>query len=72
MTGAVGKVAIITQRAKASGRAIALPLAHDGADVGIIDLNAHTAESVAEKARVLGRSICTARLAWIIWQVIAI
>ncbi|AQA03144.1 diacetyl reductase [Mycobacterium sp. MS1601] len=49
------KVAIITGAGQGIGRAIALRLAHDGANIGILDLNLEKAEAVAGEIRELGR-----------------
>lgn len=50
-----GKVALVTGGGQGIGRAIALRLAQDGADVGIADLNEEAANTVAEEIRALGR-----------------
>jgi NAD(P)-dependent dehydrogenase (short-subunit alcohol dehydrogenase family) len=50
-----GKVAIVTGGAHGLGRAIALRLADDGADVMVADLLGGDAESVADEVRALGR-----------------
>jgi meso-butanediol dehydrogenase/(S,S)-butanediol dehydrogenase/diacetyl reductase len=50
-----GKVAVVTGAARGIGRAIALRLAADGADVAINDVNAEGAEKVAEEVSALGR-----------------
>ena len=50
-----GKIAVITGAGQGIGRAIALRLAGDGADIGIVDLNAEKAETVAAEIRSLGR-----------------
>jgi len=49
------QVAIVTGGGQGIGKAIALRMAADGADVGIIDVNGTTAESTAEEIRDLGR-----------------
>ncbi len=51
-----GKTAIVTGGAHGLGRAIALRLADDGADVMVADLLGGDAESVADEVRALGRS----------------
>jgi len=53
-----GKIAVVSGAARGIGRAIALALATDGADVGLIDLNDGVAETAAA-VRALGR-----RAAW--------
>lgn len=50
-----GKVAVVTGAARGIGRAIALALARDGADVVVGDVNAEGAEAVASEIRALGR-----------------
>ena len=50
-----GKVALVTGGGQGIGRAIALRLAGDGADVAIADLDREKAEGVAEEIRALGR-----------------
>jgi 3-oxoacyl-[acyl-carrier protein] reductase len=49
------QVAIVTGGGQGIGKAIALRLAADGADVGIIDVNGTIAESTSEEIRDLGR-----------------
>ena len=50
-----GKVALVTGAGQGIGRAIALRLASDGADIAIVDVNPSKMESVAEEVRGLGR-----------------
>jgi meso-butanediol dehydrogenase/(S,S)-butanediol dehydrogenase/diacetyl reductase len=53
--GIQGKVAIVTGAGRGIGRAIALRLADDGADVAVNDVRAEGAEQVAEEIRARGR-----------------
>jgi meso-butanediol dehydrogenase/(S,S)-butanediol dehydrogenase/diacetyl reductase len=50
-----GKVALITGAGQGIGRAIALRLAHDGADIAITDLNEEKMKTVAGEVRAVGR-----------------
>ena len=50
-----GKVALVTGGGQGIGRAIALRLAGDGADVAIADLDLERAKEVADEVRALGR-----------------
>ena len=50
-----GKVAVVTGAARGLGRAIALKLAHDGADVSVWDLNLEGAQETARMIRERGR-----------------
>src|SRR5690348_4457736 len=50
-----GKVAVVTGAARGLGRAIALKLARDGADVSVWDLNLEGAEETARMIRKEGR-----------------
>ncbi|KAA3638897.1 MAG: SDR family NAD(P)-dependent oxidoreductase [Proteobacteria bacterium] len=49
------KVALITGAGQGIGRAIALRLANDGADIAIVDLNEKNMQAVADEVRKLGR-----------------
>jgi meso-butanediol dehydrogenase/(S,S)-butanediol dehydrogenase/diacetyl reductase len=55
MYGFEGKVALVTGAAKGIGRAIALRLAQEGADVAIADVDEAGARAVAQEARSSGR-----------------
>ena len=55
MTGIEGSVAIVTGAGQGIGRAIALRLAGDGADVAVLDVNLEKAQSVAEEITALDR-----------------
>lgn len=57
-----GKVAFVTGAAQGIGRAIALRLANDGADVAVADLNEEKLEKVAEEVRALGRKTLICKL----------
>lgn len=50
-----GKVALVTGAGQGIGRAIALRLARDGADVAIVDVNDEKMKSVADEVRAAGR-----------------
>ena len=50
-----GKIAIVTGGAAGIGRAIAIALANEGADVAIADLQAEKARAVAQQIRAQGR-----------------
>lgn len=54
-----GKVALVTGAGRGIGRAIALRLANDGADVAVVDLNDENTKAVAEEIRALGRKATT-------------
>jgi meso-butanediol dehydrogenase/(S,S)-butanediol dehydrogenase/diacetyl reductase len=49
------RVALVTGAGQGNGRAIALRLARDGADIAVNDVRADTAQSTAEAVRALGR-----------------
>ena len=49
-----GKVALITGAGQGIGRAIALRLANDGADVAVVDMKQDTMDGVVEEIRAIG------------------
>lgn len=51
-----GRTALVTGAGRGIGRAIALRLAQDGADIAVNDRNEETATATAEAVRALGRS----------------
>jgi NAD(P)-dependent dehydrogenase (short-subunit alcohol dehydrogenase family) len=58
--GLEGRIALVSGAARGIGRAIALALASDGADVGLIDIDAGVEETAAA-VRGLNRRSCVAR-----------
>jgi len=50
-----GKVAIVTGSGRGIGRAVALRLAREGADIVVAEINAETAEQTAQEILALGR-----------------
>ena len=50
-----GQVAIVTGGGQGIGKAIALRLAAEGADIGIIDVNSKTAEATCAEIKDLNR-----------------
>jgi meso-butanediol dehydrogenase/(S,S)-butanediol dehydrogenase/diacetyl reductase len=51
-----GKVALITGAGQGIGRAIALRLARDGANIAVAEINEEKAKAVADEVRALGRN----------------
>ncbi len=62
MEDLLGKVAIVTGAGRGIGRAIALRLARDGADVVVADVNLPAAENVAGEIHHLGRRALAERM----------
>ena len=54
-----GKVALVTGAGQGIGRAIALRLARDGADIAVVDVNDAKMTAVAEEVKKLGRRATT-------------
>lgn len=54
-----GKVAVVTGAGQGIGRAIALRLANDGADIAIVDVNDAKMQGVADEVRAAGRKATT-------------
>lgn len=57
--GISGKVALVTGAAQGIGKAIALRLARDGADIALVDLNQEKLDAVTADVRALGRRAVT-------------
>jgi meso-butanediol dehydrogenase/(S,S)-butanediol dehydrogenase/diacetyl reductase len=56
-----GKVALVTGAGQGIGRAIALRLARDGANIAIVDVKEEQAKAVADEIRTAGRKATTFR-----------
>lgn len=54
-----GKVALVTGAGQGIGRAIAVRLAKDGADIAIVDINDEKMQAVADEVRAMGRKATT-------------
>ncbi|MCD2108085.1 MULTISPECIES: acetoin reductase [Rhodococcus] len=54
-----GKVVLVTGAGQGIGRGIALRLAHDGADIALVDLDQSKLDSVADEIRQIGRRVTT-------------
>ena len=54
-----GKVALVTGAGQGIGRAIALRLASDGADIAIVDVKEEKMNAVADEVRAVGRRATT-------------
>ena len=56
-----GKAALVTGAGQGIGRAVALRLANDGADVAVVDLNEEKTNGVADEVQAMGRKATTFR-----------
>ncbi|WP_328599846.1 SDR family NAD(P)-dependent oxidoreductase, partial [Rhodococcus sp. (in: high G+C Gram-positive bacteria)] len=54
-----GKVVLVTGAGQGIGRGIALRLAHDGADIALVDLDQTKLDAVADEIRQIGRRATT-------------
>jgi NAD(P)-dependent dehydrogenase (short-subunit alcohol dehydrogenase family) len=61
MTRLQGKTAIITGAATGIGKSIALLMAQEGCDIGMMEIDADTAQGTAEAVRALGRKAVVTR-----------
>src|SRR5690348_9430743 len=57
-----GKVALVTGAGRGIGRAIALRLAREGADVAAVDVDARALDELAADVKGIGRRVVTARV----------
>jgi meso-butanediol dehydrogenase/(S,S)-butanediol dehydrogenase/diacetyl reductase len=57
--GINGKVVLVTGAGQGIGRAIALRLAHDGADIALVDINDEKTPAVAQEIGKIGRKATT-------------
>ena len=58
----VDQVAIVTGAGRGIGKSVALRLAHEGADVVAVDIDAQNAEQTAQEIRALNRKALAYRI----------